>query len=382
MGRLRLFATVINGLEDVAASEVERLTGRPASVDVGKIFFEADEDAVFKLNFCSRVLSRVMILLYRGRMDPISLDSIYSAARSIDYTGLIDPDQSFAVRARRSGEHDFTSVDVASRVGGAVIDSYLRDAGRRLKVNLENPDVEFICIVRGDEFIMGLNTSGEPLHKRHYRVYNHPAALNTTIASAMLMLSGWDGREPLLDPMCGGGTIPVEAALMARRIPPGTFRRESFAFLRLRFLGPEGFRRIVEKHLSQASDEAFPIYGLDLNQRYIEGAIKNSEAAGVRDTITFRVGDALRLRGTIDFEPDYVVTNPPYGLRMRRGELRTFYGRFLESLREVAEGSVLTLITAARRKFTEAAEDKGLEVIWRKDILHGEIRATIFKCII
>ena len=110
MGRLRLFATVINGLEDVAASEIERLTGRPASVDVGKVFFEADEDAVFKLNLCSRVLSRVMILLYRGRMDPISLDSIYSAARSIDYTGLIGPDQSFAVRARRSGEHDFTSV--------------------------------------------------------------------------------------------------------------------------------------------------------------------------------------------------------------------------------------------------------------------------------
>jgi len=379
---LRLFATVANGLEDVAASEIERITGRSVAIGVGKVFFCGDEETIFKVNMLSRTVNRVMILLHHDRLDDISLDKIYSAAKLLNYRGIIDPNQSFAVRARRVGTHNFTSVDVASQVGQAIIDSYLKERGYRLRVNLDNPDIEFIAIVRNDEFILGLNTTGESLHKRHYRVYNHPAALNTTIASAMIMISGWRPDESMLDPMCGGGTIPIEAALTARTVPPGYFRMKDFAFLKFRFINLKAFDEVVSRTISAMNHEYSPIYGMDENGRYLEGAIMNAESAGVRDTISFMLGDATRLKDHLDFSPRYVVTNPPYGIRMRKGRMEPFYRGFLESLKEVAEGSTLTLITALRKKFLRAAEAAEISIVEKREVLHGEIRTTIFKCII
>ena len=376
-----LFATVVNGLEDVAASEVEALTGRPASVDVGKIFFSGDVESIFRVNYCSRTINRVVILLLRKSFGSgIGLDDIYSSASALDYASFITEGQSFAVRAKRSGKHNFTSMDVASEVGRAIIDSFRRDTGHRLRVDLENPDVEFLVLVRDGEFIMGINTTGEALHKRRYRVFSHPAALNTTIASAMLMISGWSFEEPLVDPMCGGGTIPIEAALMARGIPPGRFRGGDYAFFKLEFLDLEVFRRVADEALSRISSGVYPIYGLEVNPKYLDGALKNAESAGVGDTITLRVGDAMRLRDHLSFTPRYIVTNPPYGIRMRRGRMDRFYARFLRSLREVAEGSTLTLITAAKRGFLRAVEEVGLDILERRDLLYGDLRASIFKC--
>ncbi len=376
----KFFATTVRGLEDIASSEVEALTGVPALPDVGKVFFEAELDSIFKLNFCSRTLHRVVLLLSSGRFE--NLNDLYEMARSVNYSELIDSSQSFAVRAERHGEHNFTTLDIASRVGQAIIDSFMADRGCRLRVNLDNPDVEFLCLVRGDEFILGLNTTGESLHKRHYRVYDHPAALKTTIASAMIKISGWKPREPLLDPMCGGGTIPIEAALMARGVPPGFFRGDDFAFLKLRFLDMGEFEDFKAECLSKVSHERFQIYGFDKFRRYVDGAVRNARSAGVEDTISFAVRDAMKLRNFLDFSPEHVITNPPYGIRMRSGRMNIFYKSFLRSLRNVASGSTLTLITAAKRCFVEAAEAVGVKIIGRREVFHGDIQATIFKCLV
>ncbi len=380
MRRYAFFATTIRGLEDVCAREVKSILGLPELPELGRgrIFFEAPVEAVYELNLWARTMHKLFLLLYKGRFE--SLKDIYRAARGLDYTGIIRPGQSFAVRAERVGQHDFTSMDVASAVGQAVIDSYRAARGVRLKVNLDEPDVEIHAFVRDDELLIGLNTTGPSLHKRGYRVFKHPAALRTSMAAAMLYLSGWDGRGVLLDPMCGGGTIPIEGALMARLVPPGAFRKLDFAFLRLPMFDEEEFSRRVEDALARSRREVFDIIGMDKFRAYIDGALRNARSAGVEDTIRFLVGDATRLADYLDLEPTHVVVNPPYGIRMRLRGLKRLYRAFLTSLTDITGSCRLVVITSARGTFRRALGDAGIEVLEERKVMHGELLASIFVC--
>ncbi|RLI12932.1 hypothetical protein DRO33_01970 [Candidatus Bathyarchaeota archaeon] len=374
------FATTVMGLEDVCAGEVQRILGLSERPELGRgrIFFRGPLEAIYELNIRARTLHKLFLLLHRGRFE--SLRDIYLAARRLDYTDIIRPDQSFAIRAERVGQHDFTSMDVAAQVGQAVIDSYTASRGVRLKVNLDEPDVEIYAFVRDDEFLLGVNTTGPSLHKRGYRVFKHPAALRTSVAAAMLYLAGWDGRGLLLDPMCGGGTIPIEGALMARRVPPGSFRRGEFAFLSLPFADEEEFSRRLEEALRAASKDRFNIIGMDKFRAYLDGAARNARSAGVEDTITFVQGDATRLADYLAEAPTHVVVNPPYGVRFKLRGLMRLYKGFLSSLSDLAPGCRLVLITAAKGTFRRAAEGAGVEVLEERRILHGDMWASIFIC--
>ena len=251
-------ATTTTGFEDIAAWEVEKLIGAKARQLHGKILFEASINQVVELNIWSRTLHRIILLLCRDRVE--TLEDVYRVTASIDFTDYIERGQSFAVRAERIGEHPFTSIDVAAKAGQAVIDSFMSKTGHRLKVNLDKPDVEIFCQLKNSDFYIGLNTTGESLHRRNYRVFDHPAALKTTIASAMIYWSDWSCEEPILDPMCGGGTIPIEAALIARNIAPGLFRRE-FAFGKLFFIDRQYYEEAVEKARSSSNRNSYRIYG-------------------------------------------------------------------------------------------------------------------------
>lgn len=382
MRECSFFTTAVMGLEEVAAREVEAILGPGVRAEPelgrGRVFFKAPFEAIYELNLRARTLHKLFFLLYRGRFE--ELEDIYRAARGLDYTSVIEPEQSFAVRAERVGQHDFTSMDVAARVGQAIIDSYMASRGVRLKVNLDEPDVEIYAFVRDDEFLMGLNTTGPSLHKRGYRIYKHPAALRTSVAAAMLYLADWRGDGALLDPMCGGGTIPIEGALMARCFPPGAFRGHAFAFLKLPIADVEEFDRRRERALAEASREIFDITGIDKFRAVLFGAEKNASSAGVADTVRFLLGDATRLEEFLEEPPTHVVVNPPYGVRMRPKGLRRLYRGFLSSLSNLSPGCRLVLITAAKKTFRSSAEAVGIKVLDEKPIRHGELWASIFVC--
>ncbi len=377
VGVYLLFATTVTGLEDVAAEEIRSLLGIEAKLDVGKVFFEGDDQAIYRLNVWARTLHRVFLLLARERFS--TLDDIYRIARSVDFSEFVDPDQSFAVRAERVGKHPFTSIDVASTVGQAIIDSYLASRGVRLKVDLKSPDVEFYALVREDEFLLGINTTGRSLHKRGYRVYHHPAALRTTIAASMIRLSKWNGKDLFSDPMCGGGTILAEAALFARGIPVA-FKRKDFALLKLRFLDAREFLDVREKALERAKREIFPVLGVEKFRFHLGGAAKNLRSAGVYDTVSLVVGDATKLDRFLVEPPTCVVTNPPYGVRMRPGDLRALYSSFLRALKNLSPGGTLVLITAAKKTFLNACRSAKIELKSSRKIFHGDLRAWLFVC--
>lgn len=373
----KYLATTVRGLEDVAAEEVAvKLNVKPEE-GVSRISFEAPLEAVFKLNLESRLLHRVILVVDEGYFE--TLEEIERKIEEVDFTPYIEPDQTFAVRAVRVGEHTFTSLDVAAKVGRALIESYRSSRNVKLKVNLENPDLEFRCLVSGRRYILGLDTTGESLHKRGYRVYDHPAALRTTIAAGMVRLSGWKPGEPLLDPMCGGGTIPVEAALTARRIPPGVYRR-SFAFEKFRFLDLEAYRELRSRLLGEVDRTIYPILGFDTSPRSLEGAARNADSAGVSDTVKFTLSDALNPRSYRGLEVKRIVVNPPYGLRAGPSlrKIKTFYRKFLEAVSENLSDLTLTVITGSPSQFREAVEELGLTHLWARQVMHGRLQTVVY----
>ncbi|MCD6409727.1 MAG: class I SAM-dependent RNA methyltransferase [Candidatus Verstraetearchaeota archaeon] len=373
-------ATTVYGFEDLAALEVEQLLGVKAEISIGKLFFKAPLSAIYKLNIEARLLHKVILLLWRGEVS--SLEEIYKAARRVDYALFIASEQSFAVRADRFGTHPFTSMDIAAAVGQAVIDSYRSSTGVRLKVNLNNPDVEILCQLRDRDFFLGINTTGESLHKRNYRVYDHPAALSSTIATALIKLSGWSERHLLMDPMCGGGTVLIEAALLARRTPPGKFRK-SYAYFKLAFTSLEEHQAFFKNALKKIQQREVPLLGIDKNAEYLRGARANASSAEVSDTIDLIVADSTRLDSFLKVQPEVVVVNPPYGRRYYSPRiLRKLYPLFARALSRACRGSTLVAITAAPNIFRSALKTSGIEVLEERMVIHGDLTTKVFKCAI
>ncbi len=375
--RFKCFATTVFGLEDYAAEECRELIGVDAKPDVGKIMFEADLSRIIRLNLASRTLHRVFVMLARARAE--TLEDVYRAARSVDYTPFIGRDQSFAVRGERhSRDKPFTSLDMAAAVGRAVIESFKEETGVRLEVNLDQPDVQLYCLIRDSEFILGLDTTGKSLHRRFYRVYHHRAALQPTIAACMLRVAGWRRSEILLDPMCGSGTIPIEAALSALRIAPGAKRLSELAFQKLRFVDS----KLVEKILKELEDEfdtGFDprIIGSDASPKSIDGARRNAEKAGVHEKIRLLVGDVFKLGEWLEESPDHVVMNPPYGIRMGIRKIEEFYEKACRAIAEAAPSARLTAIVSKPTIFARALEKAGYEITFRRQIMYGRLNAFV-----
>lgn len=365
------YSTCTPGLEDVAAKEIEELGGRITRLSRGRVYFEGDIKLVAVLNYWGRTIERVILLLKEAQAN--DLDQIYREVRGLDFS-IIKPHQSFAVRSKRVGIHDFTSIDIARVAGQAVIDSYLASRSVRLRVNLDEPDVIVRVELIDSTLLAGIDTTGdEGLHKRGYRVYQHPAPLNATIAASMVRLSRWKCSEVLVDPMCGSGTILVEAAMMARNVPPGRFRSE-FAFTRI--FGDE----LLEEVKNYREKGCTPtLIGVERFEKHIRGARQILEVTGFHFVRLIR-GDATRLDEYLDAEGiDLLITNPPYGLRIgRKGIIHDLYSGFLRSAsRVLKEDGRIVMITPKKELVRRLAKNTGY-FVEERPVAYGGIDASIF----
>lgn len=375
----KFLATTIKGMEDIAAREIEELGGCNIELKSERVFFHGDANLIYRVNIRSRCIHKLMLILDHGRA--MSLSEIYRLAKSIEYSEVMGLHQTFAVKTTRVGKHDYTSIDISATVGQAIIDYFNEVRGSRPRVDLKNPDVEISVYVKDDEVTIGVNTTGESLHRRNYRVYDHPAAIKTTLASCMIRLSGWHGEE-FLDPMCGGGTIPIEAALMARNFPPGFFRK-NFAFTRLLLYDLDAHKNEMEEALEEANRSCFKICGFDISPKHVNGAIANASSAGVDDTTSFFVQDATREDAYRAVNAKHIIVNPPYGIRQCRPRiLKDLYAKFLKALSCSLSGSILVLITGAPRIFEGALASINCKVVEVRNVKHGDLPAKVYKVMI
>ena len=373
---MQFMATAVKGLEDVAGAELRELGAEIIRKAGGRVEFRGSLETLYKTNLAARCINRVFIIIHRANVE--CLDDIYRECREVDYSWIISKNQSFGVRAKRIGEHPFKSPEIASTVGRAITESFAESEGERLKVNLDMPDVEFHALLREKEFILTVNTTGDSLHKRGYREYQHYASIKTTLASSLIKFSGWKPSFSFLDPMCGGGTIPIEAVLMAKK----KTNTKDFAFRKLKIHNEELYveiaRRMKEKEIEKPNVK---IAGMDISSKHLEGAIRNAKNAGVLSFIEFIRGDARKLSKYIKFSPEFIVVNPPYGIRSSRKRIiGALYRDFLRSLREISCGSTLTAVTAAIKEFKSACEANEIEITEERSVMYGNLPAEVFKC--
>ena len=375
---VEVFATCVSGLEDIAAAEAREVTGYEARVDVGKVLMDIPLNKIALLNYCSRSLHRIYILAAYGEVS--SLDDVEKISRGVDYVAYVDAKQSFAVRAERHGEHSFTSPEVAARVGHVIIDEFRKATGKRLRVNLDEPDVEFFALVRNSEFFLGINTTGESLHRRYYRVWHHRAALLPTIAYAMLRIAEWGDTEHLLDPFCGGATIPIEAALMALGTPLG-LKRDNLAMNKLKMLKDYLEEAKLEAMSLEKPEvaERLRITASDASPKALEGASRNIEAASLTNIIKTIQADVRYLDKHIRETPDKIVTNPPYGVRMGLSNPEKFYEEALKTLAKTAPEATLTLITTKQKTVKKALENTNWQVKSSRTVKYGTLTAQILN---
>lgn len=338
---MRFLATTNRGLETVAIDEIRSLVGADAGRHhPGMVEFEAEESALYTLHHWARSLHRVLIERARTEFD--TLGDIYDIACGLDITRLLGPQQPFAVRAQRHGEHDFGSPDVEREVGQAVVDTYRAATDTRPPVDLDDPSVVFRVLVRDDRVVIAVDATGQrSLHRRWYRSVEHEAALRPTLAYGMLHLAGYEGAGSLADPMCGAGTVPIEAALLAEGRPPTPHNDPAIPDLRFLEGDTDWRERARSPETSPDRDGTRPaITARDVSDRWISAARENAAAAGVAAVIDFWTADA-----TVEsVEADTVVTDLPFGIRTDDRNLGRLYGDFFEALG--SDWETLVLLTA------------------------------------
>lgn len=339
MREVECFATCTTGLEGVTAQELSALGAEVTGTGQSRVFFRAGWDQVYRLHLFARTVNRFFALLARAQVR--DLKEIEEVAWQVPYEQWFDNRSAFAVRSERDGTHDFTSMDIARVVGQVVCDRFIARTGQRPPVNLETPDVEIFSTLVDDQYLLGLNLTGSSLHRRPWRQsLAHLTALRPTLAAAVVIASGWDER-PLVDPLCGTGTLLIEGALWRRGISPSLGRTE-WAF---RTLTPHDEARWQEELEScrQLTGHSPPLRGSDWNPRYIEIARQNAAGAGVTD-IEWVVANALALPPPE--EPVVLVTNPPYGVRMGKpSELVGLYRKLWRKWSAEYSGSRLVVIS-------------------------------------
>lgn len=360
------FAACTKGLEPVLVKELEALGASRVTERRGGASFQAGRQVAYAANLWLRSAIRVQEELIHDRAE--DGDDLYDAVASIDWNRLIRPDQTLAVFAsvrdtpglRHSGY-------CAMRVKDAVVDRVRRKHSRRPSVDTKRPDVPLKLVVQRGRMRLYRDMSGASLHKRGWRPVQVKSPLNESIAAGLLMMTGWDGTSGLLDPMCGSGTFPIEAAMLAADRAPGLERR--FAFERF----PDHDRGLWDELTAEARARAKPaldieIVGADRHPGALDLAKKGAVAAGVDRLVRFEQADALDLDP--GFAPGVVVVNPPYGERIGSGEDLIESWRSLGHLLKKHCGGATAWILSGNKEVTRHL---GMRTSRRIPVMNGPI---------
>ncbi len=326
MARLPLYATTTRGTEAFLAQEIERCGAKRIRQDRGGVRFMADLDEALRICLWSRIAMRILYPL--GSFEVEGQQGLYDATAEVPWEEWLSPKTTFAVEATlKESEHTHSGF-VALKIKDAIVDRLRDKCGTRPNVDTRNPDFQIVAHLAKNTLSLSLDLCGDPLSSRGYRVQPTAAPLKQTLAAAMLMACNYEGDEPLVDPMCGSGTIAIEAALIATRRAPN--RERSFAIEtwpayaeRVKSLLAE-LRREAE---AQVRPLPFPIFARDRDEDALDAAKKNIKAAGLSKLITVEEADALKSPPPTG-PAGLVISNPPYGDRIGTGGqkgMKSFY---------------------------------------------------------
>ena len=368
MNKQKLIAKTFAGLETLLAKELESIGAEGIETGNRMVTFVGDKEMLYKANFCLR--TAVKILMPIKEFKASDADEVYEEVKKIDWSRYMDVDNTFVVDAVVFSDEFRHSRFAAYRVKDAIADYFRERTGQRPNVGISNPDIRINIHISEKDVTISLDSSGESLHQRGYRVGSVTAPINEVLAAAMVMLTGWDGETDFIDPMCGSGTILIEAALIARNIYPGIFRKE-FAFERWKDFDPELFDTIYNDD-SNEREFNHRIYGYDINRRAVAIAEENVKSAGVSDIVSVEQQDFRDFQTPL--EKSIIVTNPPYGERITTDDILGLYEDIGHTLKHSFVGGDAWILSLHEECFAKIGFRPSTRIILYNGSLECEFR--------
>lgn len=367
-----MIAKTFKGLEEVLAGEITALGGNDIEIGRRAVSFTGDKGLLYRANLWLRTASRVLVPIATFRAN--DADEVYAEVKKIDWEQYMDLTTTFSIDATVYSETFKHSRYVTYKVKDAIADLFNEKYGKRPSVRITDPDLYINVHIAAETVTISLDSSGESLHKRGWRVAQTDAPINEALAAGMLLMAGWQGQSDLYDPMCGSGTLLIEAALIALNIPPGIFRKH-FAFENWKDFNKDLFATISEDD-SDEREFTHHIYGSDAGFYAVQAAMKNIRSAGVQryvDIKQIRIeelkGEKLKEEG-FDSNGALVIINPPYGERLAQDkDVLRLYSDMGKALKFQFTGATAWVISSNE----EALKCIGLKPSKKIHLLNGEL---------
>ena len=373
-----MLAKTFKGLEEVLAKELIELGANDVQLERRAVSFRGDKALLYRANLCLRTASRILVPIVEATLTPKKKniapeDLLYEAVKRVEWSRYMSVENTFAIDATVYSDTFRNSRFVTYRVKDAIADYWMEHADKRPSVAVEAPDMLINVHIAKEHLTLSLDSSGESLHKRGYRVANTEAPINEALAAGMLLMAGWKGKSDFYDPMCGSGTLLIEAALIARNIAPGVFR-QAFAFEKWPDFDAELWSDIYNDD-SQEHEFTHKIYGSDASFYAIQQAAKNIKSAGVQKDVELkqiRMEEIKisNLQSSISNPSPLVMLNPPYGERLKSNkEMEDLYSAIGSTLKHQFAGATAWIISSN----DAAMKCIGLKPSRKVRLLNGEL---------
>ena len=368
-----MLAKTFKGLEQVLATELVQLGANNVQVERRAVSFTGDKRMLYTANMCLHTASRVLVPILSFKAQ--KADDIYEQVKVLDWSQYMTVKTTFQIDATVYSDYFRHSQFVTYRVKDAIVDYWMEHENQRPSVKLEGADLYLNVHIAGDRVTLSLDSSGESLHKRGYRVANTQAPINEALAAGMLLLAGWKGQSDFYDPMCGSGTLLIEAALIARNIAPGVYR-QGFAFEKWADFDADLWDEVYNDD-SREREFKHKIYGSDAGFYAVQAATKNIQSASLQRDIEvkqIRV-EELRLADT-NTEGALVMINPPYGERLSQDKnVLRLYQDMGTALKHQFSGATAWVISSNE----EALKCIGLRPAKKIHLVNGDLDCLFNK---
>ena len=368
--KFEIVAKTFQGLEDVLAEEIRQLGGENVETGRRMVSFTGDKTLLYKANLACRTALRILKPIYKFEAsDP---DEVYEKMKAFPWETLLSPETTFSIDSVTNSDSFRHSKFVTYRAKDAIADYFMEKNGKRPSVRLNGAEVVLNLHISHMSCTLSLDSSGESLHKRGYRVGQTEAPINEVLAAGMILKTGWHGEKDLIDPMCGSGTILIEAALIATNTYPGIFRK-NFAFERWKDFDEELFESLYNDD-SHEREFTHRIYGSDISPRAIDIATQNIKSAGVAKYIDLKIMSIQRYE-TAPSPEGILITNPPYGERISSSDLLGLYESIGNRLKHVFKGYDAWIISYHKECFDRI----GLKPSVKIELMNGALECEYRK---
>lgn len=360
----KYIAKTLYGLENILAAELKNFGAENIKISNRAVNFNANIDAIYRINLASRTALRVLhpILNFRAK----NADQLYAYAKRFNWDQIIKIRDTFAIDSVTNSTFFRHSKYAALKLKDAIVDQIRGKTKSRPNVDPKDPDIRLNLHIENNEITISLDATGDSLHKRGYRLQGEKAPLNEVLAAGMILLSDWDGKSNFIDPMCGSGTLAIEAALIAQNIPPNLYR-EKFAFMNWKNFNKQIFHDVKSDLISKKKNFLYKIIANEINGSALISAKANAKRAKVESIIDFRNEDFFNLSNELD--SGVIVTNPPYGERMRTEDITEFYKKIGDTLKSNYKGFSAWILSSNK----DALKNFGLRTSKRLTLLNGSL---------